>query len=72
MAKLLGVLLVAAGTALLWFGGVPYRGQETLLKVGSFEARAELDKKLEVPRPVSAGLVALGTVLLLLPAGRKR
>lgn len=72
MNKLLGVVLIAAGVAALWFGGVPYKTNETVVKLGPIEAKAEMDKTLEIPKPVSAGLVGVGVVLLLLPGGRKK
>ena len=72
MNKLLGVLLVGLGVAALWFGGIPYKSNETVIKLGSFEAKAELDKTAEIPKPVGAGLVGAGVVLLLIPGGRKK
>ena len=72
MNKLLGVILVALGTAALWFGGVPYKSNETVLKLGPLEAKAELDKVAEIPKPVGGGLIAVGVVLLVLPGGRKK
>lgn len=72
MRKLLGVVLNAAGVAALWFGGIPYTSKETVVKLGPLEAEAELHKKVEIPQPVGAGLVGAGTLLLLLPSGRKK
>lgn len=72
MLKLAGIALIAAGTAGLWFGGVPYRTKETVVKIGAFEANAEVDRQLQIPRPVSGGAIGLGTLLLLVPRGRKK
>lgn len=72
MNKLIGLILVAAGTAGLWFGGIPYKSNETVVKIGPLEAKAELDKNFEIPKPVSAGAIGLGVVLLLIPGGRKK
>ncbi|MFT3708227.1 MAG: hypothetical protein QM817_11290 [Archangium sp.] len=72
MNKLIGLVLVAAGVAGLWFGGVPYKSNETVVKIGPIEAKAELDKTWEIPKPVSAGLVGVGVVFLLLPGRRKK
>lgn len=73
MSKLLGVLLNAAGVAILWFGGVPYSTKETLVNIGPLKAETEVERKLVIPPPVGAGAVALGTVLLLVGgAGKKR
>ena len=72
MNRLLGIILIALGTAGLWFGGVPYKSNETVLKLGPLEAKAELDKVAEIPKPVSGVLIAVGTVLLLIPGRRKK
>lgn len=71
MNKLLGLILIGLGVAALWIGGVPYKSNETVFKLGSLEAKAELDKVAEIPKPVGAGLVAVGVVFLLIP-GRKK
>lgn len=72
MNKIIGIVLVAAGTAGLWFGGIPYRTNETVVKLGPLEARADVDRTLEIPRPISAGLSGLGVVFLLIPGSRKK
>lgn len=72
MNKLLGVILIGLGTAALWFGGVPYKSNETVFKLGALEAKAELDKTAEIPKPVAGTLVAVGVVLLLIPGRRKK
>lgn len=72
MNRLLGVILIGLGTAGLWFGGVPYKSNETVLKLGAFEAKAELDKVAEIPKPVAGTSIAIGTVLLLIPGRRKK
>jgi hypothetical protein len=72
MNKLIGILLVAAGTAALWFGGIPYRTNETVVKLGPLEAKADVDRTLEIPRPISAGLNGLGVIFLLIPSGGRK
>lgn len=72
MNKLLGLILVAAGTAGLWFGGIPYKSNETIVKLGPLEAKADLDKTLDIPKPVSAGAIGLGAILLLIPGGKRK
>lgn len=72
MNKLIGLVLVALGVAALWFGGIPYKSNETVLKLGPLEAKAELDKTAEIPKPVGAGLVGAGVLLLLIPGRRKK
>jgi hypothetical protein len=72
MLKVVGLVLIAAGTALLWHGGVPYTSNEPVVKLGPLEARADIERKLEVPRPVSAGAIGAGALLLLVAGGRRR
>lgn len=72
MNKLLGLVLVTLGVVALWFGGIPYKSNETVLKLGPLEAKAELDRTLDIPKPVGAGLVGVGVLLLLIPGGRRK
>ena len=72
MNKLLGLVLITLGVAALWLGGIAYKSRETVLKLGPLEAKAELDKTAEIPKPVGAGLVGVGALLLLIPGGRKK
>jgi hypothetical protein len=72
MNKLLGVLLIATGVASLWFGGIPYTTRETIVKLGPLESKMDRETVLEIPKPVSAGLVGFGVLLLLLPSGKKK
>ncbi len=71
MRTLLGVALVAAGTAGFWFGAVPFKHEETVFKLGAIEAKGTVDK-VNVPKPLSLGLVVAGTALLVLPGRRKK
>jgi len=71
MLKLAGLVLIAAGVAGFWFGGIPYTTRDTVVQLGPLKAEADMHHRLEVPREVSTGAVALGTVLILLPARRK-
>lgn len=75
MLKILGVLLNVAGVAGLWFGGIPYKTRETVIDLGPIKTEAEVDRKLVIPPPYSAGAVGVGTLFLLLGGGfgsRKR
>lgn len=71
MLKVFGILCNAAGVASLYFGGIPYTTKDTILELGPVKAEAQVKRKLEIPPEVSAGVVGLGTVLLLLPRGKK-
>jgi hypothetical protein len=72
MLKLAGVVLIAAGVAGFWFGGIPYTSRDTVLQLGSLKAEADFKHKLEIPPVASLTAVGIGTVLLLIPRGRKR
>lgn len=71
MLKLLALLLNVVGVAALYFGGIPYTTKDTVVQLGPLKAEASMKRKLEIPPEVGAAAVALGTVLLLLPRGRK-
>ena len=68
--RLAGLAFNLLGVLALWFGGVPYRERE---KVVIFEV--EREKTVAIPQPVGAGMVGVGTALLLAASfgrGRKK
>ena len=69
--RIAGLLLNAAGVLFLWFGGIPYKTQEKLIDIGPFKATTEVERKAEVPPPVGAALVGVGSALLLAASFRK-
>jgi hypothetical protein len=72
MNRIAGLVLNAAGVVFLWFGGIPYKQQEKLIDLGPIKATTEVEKKIEVPPYVGAGLVAVGSVLLLTGGARRK
>ncbi len=68
---LAGLVLIAFGTVALWFGGIPYRTNETVLDLGPLKATATRDRTVEIPQPVGAGCIGGGALLLIL-GGRTR
>jgi hypothetical protein len=72
MTRLGGLALNAAGVLCLWFGGVPYKTQEKLIDLGPIKATTEVERKVEVPPYVGAGMVAVGSALLLMGGGARR
>ena len=68
---LAGLVFIALGVVFRMFRGIPYRTTEKVIDVGPFHATAQQDKTIEIPPPVGAGIVAAGTVLLLIGARRR-
>lgn len=66
---LIGIALIALGAFLLG-RGVTYRAQRSVLKIGEFEASVEEQRPL--PVWIGGGVVAVGLVLTLAGAGRRR
>jgi hypothetical protein len=64
--RIAGLVLNLLGVLSLWFGGVPYKQRETLIDIGPLKATTEVEKKAEIPQPVGAGLVGVGSTLLVL------
>lgn len=67
--SLIGLILIAAGVAGFWFGAVPFKHEEEVVKLGGLRIKGQVDD-VEIPKPISAGAIALGTVLILL--GKKK
>jgi hypothetical protein len=65
----LGIALIGLGAFLLG-RGMTYRTQRSVLKVGDFEASVEEQRPL--PVWIGGGAVAVGLVLALAGAGRRR
>jgi hypothetical protein len=67
--SILGLLLIAAGLAMLLMGGFSYSKSEKVLDVGPLEATVETKERVPIS-PILGGLVLAGGVALLL-VGRK-
>ena len=70
VAKIIGVLLIAAGTLGLIYGGFSYTKERHDVKLGSLKFSVTEKETVNVPVWVGAGAIAVGVVLLLI--GRKR
>jgi len=68
-AKLIGIILIVAGGLGLAYGGFSYTKETTGMKVGPLELKVQEKETINVPLIVSAGVMALGVVLLVV--GRK-
>ena len=69
-AKLIGIVLIAAGCLGLVYGGFSYTKETTGVKLGPIELKVQEKETVTVPLMVSAGGIALG-VFLLVAGGRK-
>jgi uncharacterized membrane protein YidH (DUF202 family) len=68
-AKLIGIILIVLGGLGLAYGGFSYTKETTGMKVGPLELKVQEKETINVPLIVSAGVMALGVVLLVV--GRK-
>jgi TRAP-type C4-dicarboxylate transport system permease small subunit len=64
IAKIVGVVLVAAGTLGLIYGGFTYTKETHSAKLGPVVLQVQERETVYVPLIVSAALLALGAVLL--------
>jgi multidrug transporter EmrE-like cation transporter len=68
--KLIGIVLIVAGSLGLAYGGFSYTKETTGMKLGPIELKVEEKQNVNVPVIVSAAGIVLG-VFLLLVGGRK-
>ncbi|MDG0856340.1 hypothetical protein [Roseateles puraquae] len=69
--RILGVLLLIAGTASLATGGFSYTKDSTVVKLGPLELSAKEKEEVKLPVWLGVGAIAAGGLLLVL-GGRKR
>lgn len=65
IAKILGVILIAAGVLGLVYGGFNYSRDKELAKIGSLEFTIKSEENVNIPIWLSVGVVAAGAALLL-------
>ncbi|HEY0906327.1 MAG TPA: hypothetical protein VGE17_03940 [Methylophilus sp.] len=66
----IGLILITLGVLGLVYQGFSYESKETVAKIGSLEASAEVTKEVEIPKPLSIILIVAGAGLAL--SGRKK
>ena len=71
LAKIAGVVLVAAGVLALVFGGFSYTKDQRDVKLGPIEFSVKQDERVQVPVWAGVGAIGLGVVLLLVGGRRK-
>ena len=69
-AKIIGIVLIAAGCLGLVYGGFSYTKDSTAVKLGPIELKVQEKETVSVPLIVSAGAIAIG-VFVLVGVGRK-
>ena len=65
MAKIIGIVLIVAGTLGLIYGGFSYPKDKHDLKVGSLQFSITEKERVNVPIWAGAGGIAIGVILLL-------
>lgn len=61
----IGIILIALGTAGLVYKGFSYESKETVAKIGSLEASADITKEVEIPQVLSIILIVAGAGIVL-------
>ena len=69
-AKIIGIILIVAGSLGLAYGGFSYTRETTSAKLGPIELTVQQKETVNVPLIVSAIAIAFGVVLLV-AVGRK-
>jgi hypothetical protein len=72
LLKLIGVLLIAAGTAGLIIDDIPFTKKTHEADLGIIQLHIDEKETYHVPKWLGAGSISLGTFLLLLPTGNRR
>lgn len=62
---IIGILLIALGAAGLVLKGFSYESKETVAKIGSLEASADITKDVEIPQALSIIVLAAGVAMVL-------
>jgi len=70
VAKIIGVLLIVAGTLGLIYGGFSYTKDKHDVKLGPLQFSLAEKETVNVPVWAGAGAIAVGVILILI--GRKR
>jgi TRAP-type C4-dicarboxylate transport system permease small subunit len=69
-AKIVGIVLIAAGTLGLVYGGFTYTKETHEAKIGSLELSVKDKETVNVPVWAGVGAVVVGGLLLLVPEKR--
>ena len=64
--KMIGIVLIAAGSLGLAFGGFSYTKETTGVKLGPIELKVQEKETVNIPLIVSVGAIMIGCVLLVI------
>ena len=70
LRKLLGILLLAAGTTVLIYRGFTYTSEKHTAHLGPIDFQVKEKKRLEIPVWAGVGAIVVGAALLVFPRGR--
>jgi hypothetical protein len=70
LSKIIGIVLIVAGTLALVYGGFTYTSETHQAKLGPIEFSLKEKKSINVPVWAGVGAIAIGAALLLF-GGRK-
>ena len=62
---IIGIILIALGTAGLIYKGFSYESKETVAKIGSLEASADISHDVEIPQALSIIVIVAGAAIAL-------
>jgi hypothetical protein len=62
---IIGIILIAIGAAGLVYKGFSYESEETVAKIGSLEASADITKSVEIPQALSIIFIVAGAAFVL-------
>lgn len=62
---IIGIILIALGTAGLIYKKFNYESRETVAKIGSLEASADITKEVEIPQALSIIVLVAGAAIAL-------
>jgi hypothetical protein len=68
--KVIAILLIAAGTLGLIYGGFSYTKESTGVKLGPLELKVQEQQRVNIPLIASAAAIAAGVALLVLGRGK--
>ena len=71
LTRLVGILLIVAGSLGLAYGGFTYTKETHTAKLGPIELNVEEKERIHVPVWAGLGAIAAGVVVLLVGGGRR-